>query len=234
METMERLTYNCPAKLHNPLVREKPTRWLLMRSHWPIPVVALAVLFCSSRLGFAYSAQNRASEREQRILQIQQLIQEHDLQKAHLELAEAAKKYPGDEGFDNLLGVVEAQQGDYIAAEKSFRRAIAKAPRFTGAYLNLGRLYQENIAADPQAKRKALDAYRRVLDYDAVNAEANYLSAALFLQQGQYKESLDRISRLPAEQRNGAQILSIQCADYAGLGNRKGTDDAATRLMAAP
>ena len=204
-----------------------------MRSRWPIPVVALAALFCSSRLGFAYSAQFGASEREQKILRIQQLIQEHDLEKAHLELAEAAKEFPTDEGFDNLLGIVEAQQGDYIAAEKSFRRAIAKAPRFTGAYLNLGRLYQENIAADPQARRKALDVYRRVLDYDAVNAEANYQSAALFLQQGQYQESLDRISRLSAEQRNGAQTLSIQCADYAGLGNRKDADDAAVRLMAA-
>src|SRR5437667_768304 len=205
-----------------------------MRSRWPIPLVALAALFCSSRLGFAYSAQFGASEREQKILRIQQLIQEHDLEKAHLELAEAAKEFPTDEGFDNLLGIVEAQQGDYIAAEKSFRRAIAKAPRFTGAYLNLGRLYQENITADPQAQRKALDAYRRVLDYDAVNAEANYQSAALFLQQGQYQESLDRISHLAAEQRNSAQELAIQFAVYAALGNRKGAEDAAARLMAAP
>src|SRR5438093_1160461 len=205
-----------------------------MRSRWPIPAVALAVLFCSSRLGFAYSAQLRASEREQKILRIQRLIQEHDLEKAHLELAEAAKEFPTDEGFDNLLGIVEAQQGAFIAAEKSFRRAIAKAPRFTVAYLNLGRLYQENIAADPQARRKALDVYRRVLDYDAVNAEANYQSAALFLQQGQYQVSLDRVSRLSAEQRNSAQTLSIQCADYAGLGNRKGAEEAAARLMAAP
>src|SRR5947208_15147387 len=205
-----------------------------MRWHWPVPVVALAVLFCSSRLGFESSGQNRASEREQRILQIQQLIQEHDLEKAHVELAEAAKQYPADERFDNLLGIVEAQQGDYIAAEKSFRRAIARAPRFTGAHLNLGRLYQENIAADPQARRKALDVYRRVLDYDAVNAEANYQSAALFFQQGQYPESLHRISRSSADQRSSAQTLSIQCADYAGLGNRKGAEEAAARLMAAP
>src|SRR5881394_517834 len=124
-----------------------------MRSRWPIPVVALAALFCSSRLCFADSAQLRASEREQKILRIQQLIEEHDLEKAHLELAEAAKEFPTDEGFDNLLGIVEAQQSDYFAAEKSFSRAIAKAPRFTGAYLNLGRLYQENIAVLNSGKR---------------------------------------------------------------------------------
>src|SRR6266704_390796 len=74
-----------------------------MRSRWPIPVVALAALFCSSRLGFAYSAQLRASEREQKILRIQQLIQGHDLEKAHLELAEAAKEFPTDEGLTTCL-----------------------------------------------------------------------------------------------------------------------------------
>ena len=215
-------------------MREKSRRWLLMRLRWPIPVVALVASFCASGLGFASSGQNRVSEREQKILRIQQLIQERDLEKAYLELAEAAKEFPTDEGFDNLLGIVEAQQSDYLAAEKSFRRAIAKAPRFTGAYLNLGRLYQENMAADPQGGRKALDIYRRVLNYDPVNAEANYQSAALFSQQGQYQESLDRVSRLAAELRNSAQILSIQCADYAGLGNRKDTDNVAARLMAAP
>src|SRR5881396_4388904 len=104
-----------------------------MRSRWPIPAVALAVLFCSSRLGFAYSAQLRASEREQKILRIQRLIQEHDLEKAHLELAEAAKEFPTDEGFDNLLGIVEAQQGDYIAAEKSFRRDVIALLRLDDA-----------------------------------------------------------------------------------------------------
>src|SRR5205809_8110101 len=120
-----------------------------MRSRWPIPAVALAVLFCSSRLGFAYSAQLRASEREQKILRIQRLIQEHDLEKAHLELAKAAKEFQTDEGFDNLLGNVEAQQGDFIAAEKSLRRAIPQAPSCTGPYPNYRWRYQEHLTADP-------------------------------------------------------------------------------------
>jgi len=201
---------------------------------WRVSVIALAVLFCFSRFVPAHPGQNQASQREQEILRIQQLIEQHDLENAHLELAAAAKQYPTDEGFDNLLGIVEAQQGNHLAAEKSFRRAIARAPKFTGAYLNLGRLYQENTAADPQARRKALDVYGRVLEYEAANAEANYQSAALFLQLGQYEKSLGHISRLPGEQRKSAQTISIQCADYAGLGNHKATDDAAARLMAAP
>src|SRR5438309_524191 len=205
-----------------------------MQSRLSIPVMSVAVFLFPLLLRSAHSRQIQTGAREQKILLIQQLIQEHDLQKARHALAEAANQYPGDAGFDNLLGIVEAQQGDYVAAEKSLRRAIAREPKFTGAYLNLGRLYQENAAADPQAVRKALDVYRRVLEYEAANAEANYQSAALFLQLGQYEKSLAHISRLLGEQRKSAQTISIQCADYAGLGNHQATDDAAARLMAAP
>lgn len=205
-----------------------------MRSLLSIPVMSVAVFLCPQLSRSDNSRQSQTSARDQKILLIQHLIQEHDLQKARFELAEAANQYPADAGFDNLLGIVEAQQGDYVAAEKSLRRAIARDAKFTGAYLNLGRLYQENAVTDPQAVRKALDVYRRVLEYDAVNTEAVYQSAALLLRQGQYKESLHYVSRLPAENQTSAQTLSIRCADYAGLSNRKGTDDAAARLMNAP
>src|SRR5207249_5275099 len=43
-----------------------------------------------------------------------------------------------------------------------------------------------------------------------------------------------RSSDLPAQDQTSAQTLSIRCADYAGLSNRKGADDAAARLMGAP
>ena len=194
----------------------------------------LVIIFlCTAGSGFAHSQQNQANGREQIILRIQQLIQEHDLPEARRQLAEAAQQYPSDEGFDNLLGIVEAQQGNYFAAEKSFRKAVAKAPKFTGAYLNLGRLYQENAADDPQARRKALDVYGQVLGYEPTNEEANYQSAALLLHQGEYKKSLDHLLRLSSENQNRAQTLSIFCADYAALGNREATDDAATKLLAA-
>jgi tetratricopeptide (TPR) repeat protein len=167
-------------------------------------------------------------------LRIQQLIQEHNLEEARRQLVEAAQQYPSDPGFDNLLGIIEAQEGDYAGAEKSFRQAIARASKFTAAYLNLGRLYQENIDADAHARRKALDIYIRVLAYEPENAEANYQSASLFLQQGEYHNSLSYISRLPAESKKSAQALSIRCADYAGLTSRQDTNDAAAQLLAAP
>jgi tetratricopeptide (TPR) repeat protein len=205
-----------------------------MRLRRPIPAVALTIFLCATHFSLASSKQNHAYEREQKILQIQQLIQDHDLAEAGRQITEAAKQYPSDAGLDNLRGIVEAQQGNYAAAEKSFQQALKKEPKFSGASLNLGRLYQENFAADPQARRKAIDTYAGVLSYDPKNLEANYQSAALLLEQGKYQDSMDHVSRLPEERQASAQILSILCADYAGLGDRKRTDDAAARLAADP
>lgn len=201
---------------------------------WRLPTPVAAALLCLTLSNFAYSQQNSESSRERRILEIQKLIGDHDLPAAARLLAQTAKQFPEDPGFDNLRGIVEVQQGAYKAAENSFNRAIKREPQFTGAYLNLGRLYQENSAADPQAGRKALDVYKRVLEYDPKNAEANYQSAVLLLQQREYQASLNRLSALSTDTQSSAQTLSILCADYAGLGDRVRADDAAARLLAHP
>lgn len=198
---------------------------------WLVPALGLTFFYVAC-CPYSYCGQNNEPAREQEILRIQQLIEVHDLEQAQRQLADAAKHYPADSGFDNLAGIVAAQQGKYAEAEKNFRQAIRRAPKFTPAHLNLGRLYQENFATDPQAQRKALDVYKRVLEYEPANAEANYQSGALFLQQGNYQQSIDHILRLSAEVQASAQSLSILCADYAGLGNRQGAHDAAARLMA--
>jgi len=177
---------------------------------------------------------DHATRRDQRILRIQRLIENHDLAGAQRLLMEAAKEFPEDSGFDNLLGVVEAQQGHYQNAENSFNQAILRTPTFTAAYLNLGRLYQETTAGDPKATDKALDIYRRVLQYAPDDPEANYQSAVLLLKRGEYQDSLTRVLRLPADIRSRAQALAIVCADYAALGNRAGTDDAVHGLIADP
>ena len=206
----------------------------MMRFRRPIPAVTLCISLCAVHFALAHPKQDHSTERDQKILQIQQLIQDHDLAEASHKILEAAKQYPADAGLDNLRGIVEAQQGNYAAAEKSFSRALKREPKFTGASMNLGRLYQENFAGDAQARRKALGVYLGVLASDPQNAEANYQSAALLLEQGKYQDSLDRVSRLSEESQTGAQVLSIACADYAGLGDRKRTDDAAARLLADP
>jgi tetratricopeptide (TPR) repeat protein len=148
-------------------------------------------------------------------------------------LDETAKQFPADSGIDNLRGIVAAQQGNYTSAESYFTQAIHRSARFTGAYLNLGRLYLENASSDPQALRKALSTYTSVLAYDPKNAEANYQSAVLLLSKGAYQDSLNRLSRLPETTQRHPQQLSIACADYAALGERHRADTAAENLLAS-
>jgi tetratricopeptide (TPR) repeat protein len=202
-----------------------------MRQRWPIPVVALAALFCAT---FLLAGQDQQRVRDRTIRQIQRLIESQDLAGATKLLDEAMKEFPGDSGFDNLRGVIEAQRGNRKAAETSFSRAVRRSTQFTAAYLNLGRLYQENSANDPQSAQKALEVYARLLEYEPGNEEANYQSAAILLQQGKFQESLERLSKLSEEVQGRAQALSIFCADYAGTGNPQAADDAAARLLADP
>src|SRR5262247_274672 len=182
-------------------------------------IVSVLLALCLAPQGQVFSQQPREKERERRILQIQQSFAQGDLAGARKLLDEASKQFPADAGLDNLRGIIEAQEGNYAAAERSFSRAVSRERKFTGAYLNLGRLYQENAARDPQALAKALDIYRRVLQYEPENVEANYQSAVLLMRKGAYQASLDHLSRLPEKSRNTAQALSLYCADYAGLGN---------------
>ncbi|HWC15922.1 MAG TPA: tetratricopeptide repeat protein [Terriglobales bacterium] len=192
-----------------------------------------ALILCAAGASFA-TQPPRKTVREEKLLQIQQLIENHDLESAREQIATAAKRFPKDAGLDNLLGVVAAQEGKYKEAESSFARAVKLDPKFTGAYLNLGRLYQENSAADPEATQKALNIYAKVLTYDPANAEANYQSAVLLLQQKNYRGSLLRLSSLPVEIQNRAQALSVACADYAALSDHSRAEDAAARLTSSP
>ena len=59
--------------------------------------------------------------------------------------------------------MIDAQQGAFTSAESHFRTAITLAPRSPGPYENLGRLYQERSAADPQARGKAIRTYESLV-----------------------------------------------------------------------
>ena len=187
--------------------------------------VCLTVMVGAARLTATVS-----SGREQSILRIQQLIENQDLAGARRLLAESIKNFPNDGGFENLLGVIEAEENHYAAAEKAFEAAIQHDPKLTGAYLNLGRLYQENQAQDSTAIDKASKVYEHLLSYDSENREANYQAAILLLRKGNYRQSLSRLSRLPAEERRSPQVLSIECADYAALADRQQADLLASRM----
>jgi Tfp pilus assembly protein PilF len=115
---------------------------------------------------------------------------------ARRELTEALRLYPASPAVHNFLGVVEAGDGNYLAAEKRFREAVLRAPDYTDAYLNLGRLYQENGGKDPKAATKALAAYQAILRYDPAHADARFQSAALLQAMGEFGRSFDELGLL--------------------------------------
>jgi tetratricopeptide (TPR) repeat protein len=161
-----------------------------------------------------------------------QHLEASDRAAARRELTEALKLYPSSPAVHNFLGVLEAGEGHYPEAEKQFREAVGLAPDYVDAYLNLGRLYQENGATDPRAAAKALAAYRSVLKYDPSQADARFQSAVLLQATGEFARSLEELSRLsPADQdRPGA--LAVRLADQAGKGQRAEADAAAAKLLA--
>ena len=144
------------------------------------------------------------------------------------------KANPIDAGALNLLGVVEAKEGDYRAAEASFQKATESDPRFPAPYLNLGHLYQDNLAKDPEAWKKGAVTYEWILKFEPGDPEASYQGALLRMQLGDYAASLDHLSHLVPELQERAQALAVRCADYAGLQNRTEAEATEKQLLASP
>ena len=182
-------------------------------------------------LGLARAATNAPPEL---LLKLQQEIQQGNLDTAHSQLDVAIKEFPSDPGLFNLLGIVEAQRGKRAAAESAFRKAVERSPEFTGALLNLGRLYMEQAADDPKASGRALDVYQKILRYDRTNAEALYQSAVLLASAGSYQNSLNHLDRLPQDVQQRAQVLAIRCADHAGLNQTAPAASTAESLLKSP
>ena len=190
----------------------------------------LGVILCALLLPKA--ALPDAAADDERLVRIQQAIQSGDLGGARNELQELLARLPGDPRIYNLLGVIDAQENHFAAAESSFRRAIQLAPRFTGAYLNLGRLYQEHGEQNGGMER-ALKVYRTLLEYEPEQVEANYQAAWVLNRLGQFLPSLQHLARLPADAQQRAPALVLRCADNAALGRRAQADAAMIQLSAA-
>jgi len=200
---------------------------------WARRVTALSALLLSLSSGVvsAQTGPPKHRARDLAILEIQKTIESGNLPAARELLTAATKKLGSDAGFDNLSGVIEAQEHHYSAAEAEFKRAIERQPRFTAAYLNLARVYQENFSEDSQANQRALAIYYMILSYEPGNPEANYQSALLLMEAGKYQASLTHVSRLPKTARESAQVLSISCVDYVGLGDHKNTSTVLAQLL---
>jgi tetratricopeptide (TPR) repeat protein len=159
-------------------------------------------------------------------------LETSDRPAARRELTQALRLYPASPAVYNFLGVLEAAEGNYREAERRFREAVGRSPQYTDAYLNLGRLYQENGTQDPQAATKALAVYQAILRYAPDHAEARFQSAALLQTLGQFDRSLEELGRLPAADQDRPAALAVRCADHVGRGERAEANEAAAKVIA--
>ncbi|PYV92524.1 MAG: hypothetical protein DMG05_04075 [Acidobacteria bacterium] len=191
----------------------------------------LSIVACSSFLLAPFRLEAVPTSPVEIMQQVERLIQQGDIAGARSRLTQALQAFPQEAGLYNLFGVVEAQQGNYPEAESNFKKAIERAPQLTGAYLNLGRLYQENVLKDPQALPKGLETYQKLLQYQPNHLEANYQSAVLLIRQGSFKAALLHLSRLPAVEQERPQALAVRCAAHAGLEELSQAAAATDRLL---
>jgi tetratricopeptide (TPR) repeat protein len=190
------------------------------------------ILYAAAGFGGTACAWQSQLLEDERLSRIQQQILSGDLRSARAELETAIARLPRDPRLFNFLGVVEAQQKHFAAAELNFRRAIQIAPRFSDAYLNLGRLYQEH-SDEPQAEVKAIAIYQKLLEYDPDHVAANYQAASLFIRRRAYAASLQHLSRLPPDQQQRPSALALRCAANMALGRAAQAETAATQLLAS-
>jgi cytochrome c-type biogenesis protein CcmH/NrfG len=165
----------------------------------------------------------------------QRLIADGQLEQARQELEDGAQRFPNEPLFFNFLGVIDAQESHPAEAEREFRETIQRAPRYAGAYLNLGRLYQEESAHDPKGfTAKAADVYRALLQFDPQNVQANYQYAILRLRQHAFEDSLVHILKLPVDDQQQPAALAIRCVDRAETGDSRQASADADLLLKSP
>ncbi len=181
----------------------------------------------------AAASQRPATVPEATVLEIQRKIADGDLQGATADLTATMQRFPSNGGLENLLGVVEAQQGQTQQAKQSFERALGHDPHLESAYLNLGRLLL-TTANTTASRHEALQLYRRLERVDPANAEAHFQIANVLLADGQYASSLAEARKLPAADRARANVEAVLCADQFGVGQVSAGEQTCSALAANP
>jgi tetratricopeptide (TPR) repeat protein len=168
------------------------------------------------------------------VLEIQQHMEQSDLAGARSLIASAQAKFPANGGLENLLGVIEVQQGHTDRAIREFSAAILHDPSLAGAYLNLGRIYMQTAESDNTARASALRTYDRLLRREPNHAEANYQAAMLLMWDHDYERSLQHLAKLGAEDQSRIGTQIVLCADEAALHHASAADKAAAAIETAP
>lgn len=198
---------------------------------------AFGIFFgCLLLLAFTAPAQTRSdpSAYQRTILAIQEKIQSGDLQQARTLAAHAAATYPRDGGIENLLGVIEIEDGHTDAAARAFSNAIRHSPALPAAYLNLSRIRMAAAPTDMAARSEALRLSLKTIELDPANDEAHYQAATVLSWNKDYRSSLRQLQKLSPQSRAKIGAEALLCADYAAIGDREKTSEAARSMEANP
>ena len=148
-------------------------------------------------------------------------------------IAAALTTWPEDPALHYVAGVNDLRRGAAASAESHLLTTIRLAPKGSAAYLDLGRLYQEQSAVDATARAKAIEIYRRLLaGIDPSNGEALFQGGLLLALDGRFAESLPLLERLPEAVRARPQVLAVLAVAREGAGDSAGATKAATTLAA--
>lgn len=193
-------------------------------------LLAIAVLF----LPAPASAQNRSAAYKKMVLSIQSLIEANDLDDAQAALTAARRQYPNDGGLDNLLGVIEIEQGNTAGARQAFAAAIRHDPSLASAYMNLSRIDMRTAEKDSAARSEALTFSENALRLVPTNDEAKYQIAMILAWEKKYQRSLEYLARLSPDARVQIGAEDLECSDEASLGAKNLTTKSAGALASNP
>jgi tetratricopeptide (TPR) repeat protein len=207
------------------------TRSIAMNISRILSILVFLVFGLTGVIAALQSDQPLGNSDEEKLRQIQELVQSDNLDDARARVEKMLKNQPSDERLYNILGVIDAREKHFTSAESNFQRAIEIAPRCTGCYLNLGRLYQENARVDSHAEEKALRLYEKLLEFEPKNVEANYQAAWVSNRLAAFTASQHYLDRLPAEIGERSQALALRCANNIAAGQEPQAESTAQMLL---
>jgi tetratricopeptide (TPR) repeat protein len=139
--------------------------------------------------------QNGVHSQDSPLAQIELLIGQKRLDEAKAKTTEEIHRNPSNADAYNLLGMIEGDLQDYVAAESSFRSALKLKPDSTRTRNNLGSLYVAENKVDLGEK-----AFREVLRIDPRNRDAHYNLGVLLMMKGSPKLAIPQFQQVhPAD-----------------------------------
>jgi len=173
----------------------------------PGPILLAAAIAMSAT---AYAAAQGATSSAS-IRQIQGLVDRGQVDAAEKQLWEIVIHEPENAPAINLLGIIRTRQKRFPEAEALFKRVLAIAPDFIGAYRNLGELYAiQGRNVDAKA------AYLKVHELDPRDAKTSLALGTIYEETGEFERSIDIIKSIPLSQRPPA-ALPVMASDYLAL-----------------